>query len=66
MSILRTVANNQIRVIQRFGARHQSQLVKSEFESQRNAVKVHAAGKKKKKNYIVCIVNIQSIITRVC
>lgn len=45
MSILRTAAINQSRNFRRLGARYQSQLVKTEFEAERDAVKVHAARK---------------------
>lgn len=45
MSALRTAAATQTRHLKRLGARYQSQLVKTEFEAERQAVKVHAAGK---------------------
>lgn len=45
MSVLRTATINQSRNLKRLGARYQSQLIKTEFETERQAVKVHAAGK---------------------
>lgn len=42
MSFLRT---NTYRQLRKVGARYQSQIAKSGFESERNAVKVHAGGK---------------------
>ncbi|CAO3615471.1 unnamed protein product [Mucor fragilis] len=43
MSALRTAAATQTHHLKRLGARYQSQLVKTEFEAERQAVKVHAA-----------------------
>lgn len=46
MSAFRIAATNQARQITRLGARYQSQLARTEFEVEREAVKHHAAGKK--------------------
>ncbi|CAO0802227.1 unnamed protein product [Mucor circinelloides] len=58
MSVLRTAAINQSRHLKRLGARYQSQLIKTEFETERQAVKVHAAESAetwKKITLFVCI-----------
>jgi hypothetical protein len=44
MSIFRIAASNQARQIKRLGIRYQSQLIHTEFEAEREAVKHHAAG----------------------
>lgn len=54
MSALRTAAATQTHHLKRLGARYQSQLVKTEFEAERQAVKVHAAGKSTWV-YLVCM-----------
>jgi hypothetical protein len=49
MSAFRIAVSNQARQIKRLGVRYQSQLVHTEFEAEREAIKHHATGKKKKK-----------------
>ncbi|KAG2189863.1 hypothetical protein INT46_009587 [Mucor plumbeus] len=62
MSILRTAAINQSRNFKRLGARYQSQLVKTEFEAEREAVKVHAAESAETWKKIIMFVCIPTLI----
>jgi hypothetical protein len=50
MSAFRIAVSNQARQIKRLGVRYQSQLVHTEFEAEREAIKHHATGKKKRKS----------------